>query len=124
MLRVLIVDDQEPMRRMVSKLLDGQKGFFVVAEACNGEDALRIADNIAPDLVLMDVQMPGMDGFETAAKMLKAMPGLRVAMASMDGNVEYDRMAQELGAIGFVKKSDLTAAALLSMLDRATARDS
>ena len=109
---------------MVWKLLDGQEGFSVVAEACNGDEALRIVDDIAPDLVLMDVQMPGMDGFETAAKMLKDRPGLSVAMSSMDGNVEYRRMAQELGAIGFVKKSDLTAVALLGMFDGTTGRES
>ena len=122
MIRVMIVDDQEPMRRMVKKLLDGQKGFSVVAEACSGDEALRIVDDIAPDLVLMDVQMPGMNGFETAAKMLKDRPGLRLAMVSMDGNVEYFRMAQESGAIGFVKKSDLTADALLGMLNGTTGR--
>ncbi len=124
MVRVMVVDDQEPMRRMIKKLLDGQMGFSVVAEACNGDEALRIVDDIAPDLVLMDVQMPGMDGFETAAKMLKGRPGLSVAMASMDGNDEYPRMALELGAVGFVKKSDLTAAALRDMLNDATGRES
>ena len=122
MIRVLIVDDQEPMRRMVKKLLDGQKDFSVVAEACSGDEALRIVDDIAPDLVLMDVQMPGMNGFETAAKMLECLPGLRVALASMDGNAEYPRMALELGAIGFVKKSDLTADALNRMLNGTTDR--
>ena len=109
---------------MVRKLLDGQKGFSVVAEACNGDEALRIVNDIAPDLVLMDVQMPGMDGFETAAKMLERRPGLRGAMASMDGNDEYPRMALELGAIGFLKKSDLTADALSGMLDGTTRRES
>lgn len=109
---------------MVWKLLDGRKGFSVVAEACNGDEALRIVDDIAPDLVLMDVQMPGMDGFETAAKMLKGRPGLRLAMASMDGNDEYHRIALELGAIGFVKKSDLTAEALLDMIKGTTGRES
>ena len=108
---------------MVKNLLDGQKGFTVVAEACDGEEALRIVDEFAPDLVLMDVQMPGMDGFETAAKLLECRPGLRVAMASMDGNSEYPRMALELGAIGFVKKSDLTADALYGMLNGAISRD-
>ena len=123
MIRVMIVDDQEPMRRMVRKLLDGRKGFSVVAEAGNGDEALRIVDDIAPDLVLMDVQMPGMDGFETAAKLLECRPGLRVAMASMDGNSEYPKIALELGAIGFVKKSDLADDALYSMLNGAISRD-
>ena len=107
---------------MVKKLLDGQKGFSVVAEACSGDEALRIVDDIAPDLVLIDVQMPGMNGFETAAKMLECMPGLRVALVSMDGNAEYPRMALELGAIGFVKKSDLTADSLNGMPNGATGR--
>ncbi len=124
MIRVMIVDDQEPMRRMIRKLLDGQMGFSVVAEACNGDEALQIVDDAAPDLVLMDVQMPGMDGFETAAKMLKGRPGLSVAMASMDGNDEYPRMALELGAIGFLKKRDLTAAALRGMFNGSTILES
>ena len=109
---------------MVRKLLDGQKDFSVVAEACNGDEALRIVNDIAPDLVLMDVQMPGIDGFETAAKMLECRPSLRVAMVSMEGNDEYPRMALELGAIGFLKKSDLTADALLGMFNGATGRES
>lgn len=120
MTRVMIVDDQEPMRRMVRKLLDGQMGFSVVAEACDGDEALEIVDDAAPDLVLMDVQMPGMDGFETAAEMLRRRPGLSVALASMDDNDEFPRMALELGAIGFLKKRDLTAAALRGMLESAT----
>ncbi len=124
MTRVMIVDDQEPMRQMVRKLLDGQMGFSVVAEARDGDEALSIVDDVAPDLVLMDVQMPGMDGFETAAEMLKRIPGLSVAMASMDGNEEFPRIALELGAIGFLKKRDLTAAALRDMLNGSTNSES
>ncbi len=109
---------------MVTKLLDGQMGFTVVAEACSGDEALRMVDEVAPDLVVMDVQMPGMDGFETAAKMLERRPGLSVAIASMDGNAEFPRMALELGAVGFLRKRDLTAAALRGMLNGSTNSES
>ena len=124
MTRVMIVDDQEPMRRMIGNLLDGRKGFSVVAEACDGDEALRIVDDVAPDVVLMDVQMPGMGGFEVAAKILKGRPALSIVMVSMNGNVEYPRIAVELGAIGFVKKRDLTATALLDLLNGTTSRNS
>ena len=81
-------------------------------------------DDIAPDLVLMDVMMPGMHGFESAASMLRGRLGLGVAMTRMVGSDDYPHMALELEGVGFVKKSDLSAAALQGMNKGFTGRDS
>ena len=79
-------------------------------------------DDIAPDLVLMDVQMPGMHGFESAASMLRGRLGLGVAMTRMVGSDDYPHMALE--GVGFMKKSDRSAAALRGMNNGVTGRES
>ena len=72
-LRVLVVDDQEPFRRAMSAVVDETDGFVVVGSAHSGEESLAMATELRPDLVLMDVNLPGIDGIE-AARSLTADP--------------------------------------------------
>jgi DNA-binding NarL/FixJ family response regulator len=111
--RVLIVDDQEPFRsaaRLVVALADG---FEVAAEAASGEEAVRLAEELAPDLVLMDINLPGIDGLE-ATRLIKAVrPEVRVIVMSTYEAGEYERRAVEAGAAAFMAKSDFDPDTLL-----------
>ena len=103
--RVLIVDDQLPFReasRMVVELTDG---FEVVGEAENGEEGVEMASTLAPDLVLMDVQMPGIDGLEATRRImaLDNPPHVLVMSTHESGNFEAPALAS--GALGFIPKS-------------------
>jgi DNA-binding NarL/FixJ family response regulator len=71
--RVLVVDDQEPFRRAMASVVDATEGFEVVGSATTGEESLVMAGELAPDLVLMDVNLPGIDGIE-AARQLTVRP--------------------------------------------------
>ena len=118
--QVLIVDDQLPFReasRMVVELTDG---FEVVAEAVNGEQALELVAETGPDLVLMDVQMPGIDGIETTRR-IRALddPPVVVVMSTHESG-DYEQVALSAGAIGFVPKSQFGMDTLADMWDLAT----
>jgi DNA-binding NarL/FixJ family response regulator len=106
--RVLIVDDQLPFReasRMVVELTDG---FEVVGEADNGEDGVAMAADLRPDLVLMDVQMPGIDGLEATRQITSVDQPPVVLVMSTHESGSYDGPAQAAGAIGFVPKSQFS----------------
>lgn len=104
--RVLIVDDQEPFRsaaRMVVELTDG---FEFAGEAGSGEDGIRLVGDLAPDLVLMDIKMPGMDGLEATRRILADHPAARIVVLSTYEAGEFEQLATEAGAIAFISKSD------------------
>ena len=73
-IRVLVVDDQEPFRRAMAAVVDETHGFVVVGSVASGEESLQAASELRPDLVLMDVHLPGIDGVE-ASRRLTAAPG-------------------------------------------------
>ncbi|MGI9605773.1 MAG: response regulator [Acidimicrobiales bacterium] len=103
--RVLIVDDQLPFReasRMVVELTDG---FEVVGEAENGEQAVEMSAALRPDLILMDVQMPGIDGLEATRRITAADDPPRVLVMSTHESGNYEEPAVAAGAFGFVPKS-------------------
>lgn len=117
MISVLVVDDQRAFRRLARAALDGADGFRVIAEAENGREAVKMADEVEPDVILMDVQMPEMDGIEATRAILKRRPDARVVLVSMSGDREYASIADEIGAVAFIAKSKLTAGALLRALN-------
>ncbi|MDQ4129905.1 MAG: response regulator transcription factor [Actinomycetota bacterium] len=119
--RVLIVDDQEPFRvaaRMVVELTDG---FEVVGEADSGEVAVELARELEPDLVLMDVNLPGMNGLEATRQILAETPRTRVLVLSTYEPQEYESRAVEAGAIGYVPKSAFGPDGLVGAWEAATA---
>lgn len=102
---VLIVDDQLPFRdasRMVVEMTDG---FTVVAEADNGERAIELVAAVRPDLVLMDVQMPGIDGIETTRRISALADPPAVLVMSTHESGDYESVAVAAGAVAFVPKS-------------------
>jgi DNA-binding NarL/FixJ family response regulator len=113
--RVLIVDDQTPFREASRMVVEMTDGFEVAGEAENGQQALDLVGDIRPDLVLMDVQMPGTDGIETT-RMISALPDPpAVVVMSTHESGDYAGMAVAAGAIGFVPKSQFSFETLETM---------
>lgn len=117
--RVLIVDDQEPFRAAARMAVELTDGFDVVAESGSGQEALDAFRTLAPDLVLMDVQMPGMDGLEATRQLLEMDATARVIVLSTYSADEFEQRALDAGAIAFVSKSDFTPDALSQVWSRA-----
>ena len=102
--RVLLADDHILVRAGLRKLLESIPGIEVVGEADNGLMLLALATQLAPHLVLMDIAMPGLNGLEATARLVKAMPETRVLMLSMHQNEEYVRQALRHGACAYLLK--------------------
>lgn len=102
--RVVVADDHQPVRAGVVALLGDLAGVEVIGEAADGADALRLVAQLQPQLLLLDVDMPGMSGLETLVVIRAAHPGVRVVMLSLHGGEELVLRALKLGAAGFVRK--------------------
>ncbi|TMB93230.1 MAG: response regulator transcription factor [Chloroflexi bacterium] len=102
--RVLIVDDHPLVRRGLTSLLNGVADISVVGAAADGEEAVAYVAEERPDIVLMDISMPGMDGFEALRRLLKAVPGTRVVMLTSFSDHDLVIEAIDTGAIGFLLK--------------------
>ena len=113
-IRVLVVDDQELVRSGFCVILDAADGITVVGEAANGEAAVAAAAARHPDVVLMDIRMPGMDGLEATKLLTRASPAPKVVMLTTFDLDEYVYEALRAGASGFLLKdsprADLIAA--------------
>jgi DNA-binding NarL/FixJ family response regulator len=114
-MRVLIVDDHRSFRARARQLLEAE-GFTVVGEASDGHDAIAAAERIEPDLILLDVQLPDLDGFEVAVRI--AGLGLRsaVVLTSSRAVREYGSLVAESPARGFIPKEELSGATLAGLV--------
>lgn len=100
--RILIVDDHEVVRLGLRTLFANNDSFTICGEAQNGMDAIRLALDLAPDVVILDLTMPGMNGFEAAANIVIVAPAIRIVFFSAH---EVPATAQWVGADAFVSKS-------------------
>ena len=103
-LRVLLADDHELFRAGFRALLEKLRPVHVIAEAGDGREALRLIEECQPDLVLMDISMPELNGLEATARIVKKFPNVRVILISMYANEEYVGRAARVGAAGYVLK--------------------
>jgi len=103
-IRVLLADDHGIVRKGLRFLLDRQPGMEVVGEAADGRDAVRLAETVSPDVVIMDVAMPSLNGIEAAAQMTRRNPRIRVIMLSMHSDEDYLLSALNAGAKGYLLK--------------------
>ncbi len=103
--RVLIVDDQEPFRSAARMVVEMSDGFEVAGEAESGEEGIDLAVELKPDLVLMDVYLPGIDGLEATRRITAVEAAPRVLVMSTHESEEFAEAALAAGAIAFVPKS-------------------
>ena len=108
---VLVVDDQRLIREGIASLLDLQEGVAVAGTAVNGQEALAIAKKLRPDVVLMDVRMPVMDGIAATARLRQTLPGCKILMLTTFDDDEYIIKSLQAGASGYLLK-DIPAADL------------
>jgi len=112
---VLIVDDH-PSFRASARLMLESEGYDVVGEAADGSAALRAVADLRPELVVLDVQLPDMDGFEVARRLTGGGGGPVVILVSSRDGSDFGPLVAESGARGFIAKGDLCGAALTALL--------
>jgi two-component system response regulator NreC len=105
-LRILVADDHETVRKGVCSILESRKSIEICGEAANGQDAIEKASELNPDLIILDVTMPGLDGFAAARQIRTFLPEVPILMLSMHEGPSLASEAQRSGAQGFVSKSD------------------
>lgn len=103
-IRVLIAEDHDLLRKGLRSMISDMPEFEVVGEACDGKEAVREALALHPDLVLMDISMPGMTGFEAITQIKRRLPNTRTVILTGYDNEEFVREAVQLGADGYVLK--------------------
>jgi DNA-binding NarL/FixJ family response regulator len=109
--KVLIVDDQEPFRLVARLVVEATEGFEVVGEVETGEASVEAAQSLAPDLILMDLNLPGINGLEATRRILNGQDGrppVVVLVLSTYEAAEWASQAADAGAAGYISKSDFS----------------
>lgn len=104
MIKVLLVDDHELVRLGIKRLLQDIHGFKIVGEAGSGEEAVLLAKELMPDVVVMDVQMPGIGGLEATRKMLRHNPDIKILALTVYEDEPYPSRLLQAGASGYITK--------------------
>lgn len=105
-LRTVLVDDVSELRNMLRTLLHRDGRFAVVAEGSDGGDAIRLVGELQPDLVVLDIAMPGLDGITVLPDLRLACPSCRIVMLSGYTAAEMERRSIDRGAVGYIDKAD------------------
>jgi len=121
--RVVVADDHAIVREGIRQVLDGTEGITVVGEAVNGPEAFERAQELVPDVVVLDVSMPGESGLEVAKRLKRALPATRVLMLSVYDNTEFVLEAVRAGADGYLLK-DSTPSELRAAIRKVIAGES
>jgi two-component system, NarL family, invasion response regulator UvrY len=112
---VLTVDDQPYFRDAARDVIGATPGFEAVGEVCSGSEALAVVDELKPQLVLVDVRMPGMDGIETTRRMKAVHPEVVVVLISIEDTANLPAAANTSGAAALVQKQDFKPSLLRSL---------
>lgn len=107
-LRILIADDHELVRRGIREVLHSRYGWRVVGEATNGREAVAKAIELKPDMAVVDVGMPELDGIEAARQIRESVPEIKILVLTMNESESMIRRALDAGVDGYLLKSDLT----------------
>jgi DNA-binding NarL/FixJ family response regulator len=115
-LRILIAEDDDGLAALVAEILDGDERFVVAGRAHDGEEAVRICESASPDIVLMDISMPGLDGIDATRAIHARDAGQHVVIYT--GSDEYGDIAraEDAGATGYLHKEALTSPDLADAL--------
>jgi CheY-like chemotaxis protein len=103
---VLVVDDDQPFREAAAELLRA-RGFEVAGYACDEDQAVVAIQQLRPDAVLLDIRLPGSDGFQVARRLSSGDDAPTILLTSSDPDIANQRLAERCGAVGFVAKGDL-----------------
>lgn len=104
LIKILLVDDHELVRTGIRRLLADEEGIKVIAEASSGEEAIKLTRELQPDVILMDVRMPGIGGLEATRKLLRMMPDIRVVAVTTYGEEPFPSKLLQAGASGYITK--------------------
>ena len=104
---MLVVDDSPLMRRMVCDILESESDFKIVGEAENGREAIQKAKKLQPDLVILDLGMPVMNGLEAASAIKRAVSDVRVILFTLYGDPDIERTARSMGIDAVISKENL-----------------
>ncbi|HEY3345343.1 MAG TPA: response regulator transcription factor [Anaerolineaceae bacterium] len=104
MIRVLIADDHPAVRQSLRELLSRQQDIQVVGEAINGEEAVSLVSQVHPDVLLLDIEMPVLDGIEVTRELRHAKSGVRIIILSGHADKEYIRLVMQQGVFGYLVK--------------------
>ena len=104
--RILVADDHEVVRKGLIAILERQPEWQVCGEACNGREAVEKAKQLMPDVMVMDVSMPGLNGLEATRHVVKANPATKVLILTLHDSEQIVRDVLDAGARGFLLKSD------------------
>ncbi len=117
---VLIVDDQAPFRRAAKMVMAATPGFDVIGEAESGEEAVELFDTLEPGLVLMDINLPGINGIEATRRITDAHPEATVLLLSTYQAADLPSGADSCGAAGYVNKEEFGPAVVLDLWAKRT----
>ena len=101
-IRILLIDDHSVVRSGLGQMLELEEDLKVVGEASNAEEALKIVDIVSPDIILMDIKMPGMDGVRLTKEIKQSFPSIKIIMLTLHG--DYLAEAMQAGASGYILK--------------------
>jgi DNA-binding NarL/FixJ family response regulator len=113
--RVLVVDDFEPWRRFVSVMLRTKPGLAIVGEASDGSEAFRKAVELEPDLILMDIGLPTVNGLDTVRRIRDFVPEAKIILLSDESSFDVVQKAMDLGASAYVLKTSAAAELLTTV---------
>ena len=108
-LRILVADDHELVRRGIRAQLRAQRGWTIVGEAMNGREAVEKAGKLKPDVAIIDISMPDLDGLQVTRQIREAAPSTEIVVLTMHESDQMVRRVLEAGACAYVLKSDLAA---------------